>query len=261
MADSEAPSGPDLGSEGIPADELQGGALAAGSYQGNRVVVVQAGSAIYALDGSCSHYGAPLDEGIFDGECIRCPWHHSRFEVATGRPFAPAYKPLTRYATQVRDGKVFVTGPLEAPALAAPTQAPDSVVIVGGGAAGHFAAETLRAEGYGGPITILSSDDQQPYDRPNVSKDYLAGTAQPDWMPLREPEFYTEHNIDVRTATNVSAIDAASGQVSLTSGERVGYGALLLATGAEPVRLPLPGMDLPHVHTLRSMSDCDSIVG
>ncbi|MDF0505501.1 FAD-dependent oxidoreductase, partial [Burkholderia cenocepacia] len=146
------------------------------------------------------------------------------------------------------------------PALKA-TGLPASVVIVGGGAAAIAAAVTLRQEGYPHAITLLSADADPPYDRPNLSKDYLAGTAQADWLPLRAPSFYAEQRIDVRCNTRVTRIDPAQRSVELADGGRVDYGALLLATGTEPNKLNVPGADLPHVCTLRSRADCDALIG
>jgi len=134
------------------------------------------------------------------------------------------------------------------------------VVILGGGAAGFACAEMLRREGFGGAVTIISADESAPYDRPNVSKDYLAGTAPEEWMPLRPPEFYTSHNIDLRLRTDATAIDVAGQRVMLASGEAVAYTKLLIATGAEPVRLEVPGGNLPHVRTLRSLADSRAII-
>ena len=137
---------------------------------------------------------------------------------------------------------------------------PDSVVIVGGGAAGNAAAETLRQEGYAGPITLFSADASRPCDRPNLSKDYLAGSAEPDWISLRPPEFYTEHGIDLRLGVRVAAIDPAARTVALEDGSRISYGSLLLATGAEPIKLDVPGAALPHVHVLRTLADSDALI-
>jgi NADPH-dependent 2,4-dienoyl-CoA reductase/sulfur reductase-like enzyme len=133
-------------------------------------------------------------------------------------------------------------------------------VIVGGGAAGFAAAEMLRREGFGGSVSILSADDNSPYDRPNCSKDYLAGNAPEDWMPLKPPEFYEQHAIDLRLRAEVSAIDVQGRQLTLVSGERVPFDRLLLATGAEPVRLDIPGADQAHVFVLRSLGDARAII-
>ncbi len=137
---------------------------------------------------------------------------------------------------------------------------PASVVIVGGGAAGIVAAETLRREGYAGPITMLSADSSAPYDRPNLSKDYLAGTAPEEWIPLNPPEFYSENRIDLRLAARVTAIDKDTRRVTLAGGETLDYGALLLATGADPIRLTISGSDLAHVLYLRSFRDSSAII-
>jgi NADPH-dependent 2,4-dienoyl-CoA reductase/sulfur reductase-like enzyme len=118
----------------------------------------------------------------------------------------------------------------------------------------------LRRQGFNGSIVMLSDDDAAPVDRPNLSKDYLAGNAPEDWVPLRGDDFYTEQRIDLRLKTTVTAIDTRGGEVTLGNGNKLAYDRLLLATGAEPVRLPLPGMDLPHVHTLRTLADCRAII-
>ena len=107
---------------------------------------------------------------------------------------------------------------------------------------------------------MLSNDEAPPVDRPNLSKDYLAGKAPEDWMPLRADSFYSKNGIDLRLDANVTGIDARSREVVLADGSKVPYDRLLLATGAEPVRLTIPGADQPHVHTLRSLADCRAII-
>jgi NADPH-dependent 2,4-dienoyl-CoA reductase/sulfur reductase-like enzyme len=144
--------------------------------------------------------------------------------------------------------------------LSQSTDGPTSVVIVGGGPAGHSAAETLRREGYAGPITMLSADASLPCDRPNLSKGYLSGTAPEDWMLLRPAEFFRDNDIDVRLNARVVRIDPENRTVELADRSLYSYGALLLATGAEPVRLEIPGADLPHVHYLRTFADCRALV-
>jgi NADPH-dependent 2,4-dienoyl-CoA reductase/sulfur reductase-like enzyme len=161
-----------------------------------------------------------------------------------------------------RDSRAIVREALPAaqpPKLAA-AGLPESVVIIGGGAAGNAAAVTLRREGYQGPVTMLSADRSSPCDRPSLSKDYLAGTAKAAWLPLRSPKFYADHHIDVRCGARVIKLDPAQRTVTLSDGSQVTYGTLLLATGAEPVRLTVPGATLPHVGVLRTLADCDALI-
>ena len=140
------------------------------------------------------------------------------------------------------------------------TGMPERIVIIGGGAAGFAAAEKLRREQYQGSIVMLSNDDAPPVDRPNLSKDYLAGNAPEEWVPLRQPSFYSDNRIELRLTSTVTDIDTRSREVVLGEGSRIPYDRLLLATGAEPIRLSIPGADQPHVHTLRSFADCRAII-
>src|SRR5262249_32476335 len=137
---------------------------------------------------------------------------------------------------------------------------PNRIVIVGGGAAGFAAAEMLRRLDFAGGITLLSDDDAAPVDRPNLSKDYLAGNAPEDWVPLRPDNFYPENGIDLRLKAKVAKLDPRSREVTLGDGSAIAYDRLLLATGAEAVRLSLPGAEQSHVHTLRTLADCRAII-
>jgi NADPH-dependent 2,4-dienoyl-CoA reductase/sulfur reductase-like enzyme len=169
---------------------------------------------------------------------------------------------LGRWKVEVRDGKVYVTDRLpERPRPKRSGAQPGRVVIIGGGAAGGAAANTLRREGFGGAITMISADADAPYDRPNCSKDYLAGHAPAEWMPLWGDDYYRDQGIDLRLNTRAAAIDPRGRAVTLEGGATVGYDALLLATGADPVRLPISGASLPHVFTLRTLSDSKRIIG
>jgi NADPH-dependent 2,4-dienoyl-CoA reductase/sulfur reductase-like enzyme len=106
----------------------------------------------------------------------------------------------------------------------------------------------------------MSADASPPCDRPNLSKDYLAGTAEADWVPLRPLEFYREHGIDLQLGTRVTSIEPGAHAVLLADGSRVHYGTLLLATGAEPIRLDVSGASLPHVHVLRTLADSNTLI-
>jgi len=261
MGEARKPAGPDL-TQGISATDLQDGGMLVGHVDDANVLVARRGSEIFAIDAACSHYSGPLVDGLMVDDTVRCPWHHACFSLRTGEALRPpALSPLACWAVEQRDGKVFVRGKKPAAKTPAPgADQPRSIVIVGGGAAGFAAAEKLRRDGYGGSITMLSDDDAPPVDRPNLSKDYLAGSAPEEWIPLRPDDFYPESRIDLRRGTKVAAIDPRAREVALADGSKLPYDRLLLATGAAPVRLPTPGADLPHVHVLRSLADSRAIV-
>jgi NADPH-dependent 2,4-dienoyl-CoA reductase/sulfur reductase-like enzyme/nitrite reductase/ring-hydroxylating ferredoxin subunit len=263
MSADQSDAGPDL-AQGVAIDTLADGALLAARVGGEAVLLARRGGEFFAVAAACSHYHGPLAEGVVVGDTVRCPWHHACFDLRTGEAVrAPALAPIACWATEVRDGKVYVRTPAEprtVARVARGTDAPHRIVIVGGGAAGFAAAEMLRRRGYDGSLVMLSDDDAPPVDRPNLSKDYLAGNAPEEWVPLREARFYADQKIDLRLKTVVTGIDLRAREVLLGDGSRLAFDRLLLATGAEPVRLPLPGMDLPHVFTLRTLADCRAII-
>jgi NADPH-dependent 2,4-dienoyl-CoA reductase/sulfur reductase-like enzyme/nitrite reductase/ring-hydroxylating ferredoxin subunit len=227
------------------------------------VLLARRGDEFFAIGLTCSHYGGPLAEGLIVDDTVRCPWHHARFSLRSGEAVAaPAFNPMSCWRVEKRNGMVFVREKREPAGKRTPGRAQhlERVVIVGGGAAGFAAAEMLRREGFAGDVTLLSSDDAAPYDRPNCSKDYLAGNAPEDWMPLRPREFYKDQSIELELRTEVTAIDPKARQVTLANGRSVPFDKLMLATGAEPVRLDIPGADQPHVHVLRSLTDARAII-
>ncbi len=192
-------TGPDLVDDGIPLDSLVLNEPVKGQFEGKQVIVVRTETGLCAVAGHCTHYGGPLGDGLcVDGQ-VHCPWHHATFDLSTGEAVgAPALNSLKFYQPTERDGRVFVTGPVDPPIVdRQPPIAPDSVVIVGSGGAGAAAAEMLRRLGYTGSVSMIGLEP--PIDRPNVSKDYLAGTAPEDWMPLRSPDFYERHDITLIT--------------------------------------------------------------
>jgi NADPH-dependent 2,4-dienoyl-CoA reductase/sulfur reductase-like enzyme/nitrite reductase/ring-hydroxylating ferredoxin subunit len=262
MAEQQAePAGPDL-SLGVAASDFTGETLV-GHVGDQDVLLVRAGSEIFAIDAHCSHYHGPLAEGLIVGDSVRCPWHHACFDLRTGEAArAPALTSLAVWRVEHEGGRIFVRQKREVPKLRsnAPSDAPGRIVIIGGGAAGFAAAEMLRRQQFQGSIVMLSDDAAAPVDRPNLSKDYLAGSAPEDWLPLRPEGFYAEADIDLRLKSHVTEIDTRARQVNTASGDTVAYDRLLLATGAEPVRLPIPGADQPHVHVLRSLADCQAII-
>jgi NADPH-dependent 2,4-dienoyl-CoA reductase/sulfur reductase-like enzyme/nitrite reductase/ring-hydroxylating ferredoxin subunit len=260
-SDEQGPTGPDL-RQGIPAASVPDGGMVAGQADGDEVLLVHRGEEWFAIGAKCSHYSGPLVDGLLVGDTVRCPWHHACFDLRTGSPLRPpALNDLPAWEVEVRDGTVRVGRKRHAPRRARTVTRPDSVVILGGGAAGNMAAETLRREGYSGPVTIVDPDRDAPYDRPNLSKDYLAGNAPEDWIPLHPPEFYREHEITLRRGQRAASLDVRGRRVRLDDGTDLPYHALLLATGATPVRLSseLEG-GTPEVHYLRSLADSRRIV-
>ena len=210
---TSAPSGPDL-SSGLDFSQLADGAMVLGHIGPEAVLLVRRGEEVFAIGASCSHYHGPLNEGLVVGDTVRCPWHHACFSLRTGEMLrAPALDPVPCWRVERQGNLVYVREKREPAAVAAPRPAAGasgSIVILGGGAAGNSAAETLRREGYTGRIVMLSADASVPCDRPNLSKDYLAGNAPEEWVPLRPPEFYREHGIELHLGARVTAIDRAA---------------------------------------------------
>jgi len=204
MTDRDETAAPDFRA-GVSLQQLPDGGLLAGRVDSDEVVLARRGDEIFAIGAHCTHYHGPLAEGLIVGDTVRCPWHHACFSLRTGEALrAPALDPVGCWRVERAGDTVFVRERLPAP-LPRPSARsraePTSIVIVGGGAAGLAAADMLRREGYGGAITMLSADEAPPCDRPNLSKDFLAGTAEADWIPLRSPEFYTEQRIDLVLGT------------------------------------------------------------
>jgi apoptosis-inducing factor 3 len=262
--ETSQPSGPDF-AQGLALAQLADGAMLLGHVGEQPVLLARRGREVFAIDAICTHYGAPLAEGLLVEDTVRCPWHHACFSLRTGEALRPpALNPLASWRVEQQGDRIVVrekaAGVPSKPAPLPASGVPGSVVILGGGAAGNSAAEALRREGYAGRVLMLSADSSEPYDRPNLSKDYLAGNAPEEWIPLRSPEFYREHRIELQLGVRATAIDAAHREVRIEDGSRLAYDSLLIATGAEPMHLDVPGGDLPHVHTLRSLADSRAMV-
>src|SRR5881628_455211 len=252
--------GPDF-EAGCEIESVDDRGMLLGHAFGEAILVARQGSELFAIGATCTHYGGPLAKGLMVNCTVRCPWHHARFDLRTGEAIgAPALSDTSCWKVEKRGDHFFVTGKADKKPARKPKSSPASVVIIGAGAAGNAAAEMLRREGYDGPITLIGADEFLPYDRPNLSKDYLAGTAPEEWIPLRSADFYREQKIQTFTNTSATAISTQKKQVTLSDGRSLGYGALLLATGAEPVRLQIPGDDLPHVCYLRTLADSRRII-
>ena len=271
-------TGPDL-EKGIETSTVRPGELVAGHAFGEPVLLAHVEPNWFAVGAKCTHYGAPLVDGLLVGESIRCPWHHACFDLRNGAASCgPALADLPSYLVTVENNTVRVTGRKDSGRLRGevhrprgsrmpekvlfeqePASGPPSVVIIGASAAGVGCAEMLRREGYRGPITMIDSDPDAPYDRPNLSKDYLAGNAPEEWLPLHPREFYAAQHIEIRAGVEAKSLDTANKKVLLGDGTAVNYGALLIATGASPIRLNIPGGE--RILYLRTLSDCRKIIG
>jgi NADPH-dependent 2,4-dienoyl-CoA reductase/sulfur reductase-like enzyme/nitrite reductase/ring-hydroxylating ferredoxin subunit len=248
---------------------------------GPSVLLTRQQGQVHAFAPNCPHYGAPLEKGkVVDAKLI-CPWHHACFKLANGHLCEPpALDDLPTYAVREAGGRILVQVPKSPPAStdkpdttataelggtpppapAAPTDT-RTFVLVGGGATGEYAAQTLRREGFLGRVVLVSADEKLPYDRTKLSKAYLAGKAKSDAMPLREADFYAQQNIELLQNTRVTGIDLAKQEVQLAGHPPLPYDQLLLAPGGTPNLLPkLPGHDLAGVLPLRTQADADRLL-
>jgi NADPH-dependent 2,4-dienoyl-CoA reductase/sulfur reductase-like enzyme/nitrite reductase/ring-hydroxylating ferredoxin subunit len=252
-------------SKGVAASTLTDGGMILGRVGDQEVVLARSGTELFAIRAHCSHYRGPLVKGLVVGDTVRCPWHHACFSLRTGEALrAPALDPIACWRVEREGDRIFVREKLPEAPPAAPSvsarQWPSSIVIVGGGAAGVAAAEMLRRQGYDNPLTLISADADPPVDRPNLSKDFLAGEAEDDWIPLWPNDFYGEKRIELVLGRRVVSIDPAQRTVHLDDGSDRPYGSLLLATGADPVRLTISGATDGQVHYLRSFADSRVLV-
>jgi NADPH-dependent 2,4-dienoyl-CoA reductase/sulfur reductase-like enzyme/nitrite reductase/ring-hydroxylating ferredoxin subunit len=255
---------PDL-ARGIAFRDLPDGARILGTVADEDVILLRRGDAVFACGAYCTHYHGALIDGLATEDTLRCPLHHACFSIRTGEALrAPALDPIQCWRVERIGDTIFVREKLPASPRDArsPRSAPEprAVIIVGGGAAGLAAAEMLRREGYVGNLTMISAEDSPPCDRPNLSKDFLAGTAPEEWMPLRPPEFYIRERIELLLSCHVSSIDTERRRVKLENGRELEYDALLLATGADPVHLEIPGAAPGRMCYLRSFADSRAIV-
>jgi apoptosis-inducing factor 3 len=262
----ERTNSPDF-TKGFPVDDLQNGRMVQGKVEDDDVILARHADEFFAVGAGCTHYHGPLAEGLLVGDELRCPLHHACFSLRTGMALcAPAFDAIPRWRVERIGDRVFVREKLSELAqypeanTKRPPNSPSSVVIVGGGAAGLAGADMLRRKGYEGPLTIISVDESAPYDRPNVSKDYLQEPIPDEWMNLRVPDFYKEQKIGLVLNSRVSALDLRQKRVQLDNGRTYPFGALLLATGAEVIKIPVPGARESDLFYVRTWSDARAIV-
>jgi len=249
-------------------NDLQDGEIQQVCVGETDVLLARVDGKFHATGAHCSHYQAPLAEGVLSGNRIICPWHNACFNVVTGdQQEPPGLDSLTRYQVRVEGENVIVSVPEPAPGLRTPSMAQSNLeadgrtfVILGAGAAGAHAAETLREAGYQGRIVMVTYENKLPYDRTWLSKDFFIGQVTREQMPLRSSDFYKDHNIEVLLNKQAVRVDANSKTITFKDGDSLNYDALLLATGGKPRQLDVPGKDLQNVFTLRSFEDTDQIL-
>ncbi|MDB9524738.1 FAD-dependent oxidoreductase [Oscillatoria sp. CS-180] len=266
-----------------PVDDISDGQMRQYTVAGRDVLLVRRDESFYAIAAHCSHYGAPLENGVLCKDRVVCPWHNACFSFRTGELLEPPGRDnLKRYDVSVQNNtvyidipvskvdvksSVFVEEPLQDGEHVVPTMAQPDVqkgdrpmVIVGGGAAGNAAAEILRQKGFQGRIVMLTADHDLPYDRTKLSKAYLQSDSAEDPDLLRSADFYDKHGIEVRLNACVTNLDVEARQLTYNEGEVLAYEAVLLATGGQVRQLSIDGIALKNIFTLRQADDAAHIL-
>lgn len=247
------------------AGDWQEGEMKLVEVEGKKILLSKVQGLFYATAAKCTHYGGPLADGVLCGYRLTCPWHHAVFDVRGGELLEPpALDELEHYDVHVADERVVLTLPAPDQAGRSPaSRRPKDrglFAIIGAGAAANAAALVLREQQFMGNIVMITHENHLPYDRPNLSKDYLAGKADPSWMPLRSEEIYGMHDIDIKLNTRVTRLDVRHKHIELEAGHSLKYDKVLIASGGTPRRLSVPGADLENIFTLRSWSDADGLL-
>lgn len=244
--------------------ELREGVPVVVEVGADTILLVRIRGAIHAVNHECPHYQEKLEKGVLFGTEIVCKSHFARIDVTTGRVLSPpAYNDLPVYPVRVENGEVWL-GPAENPKFPKPPanlgSDPRVFILVGAGAAGNAAAEFLRRRGFAGRIVMLTPEPDRPYDRPNLSKDFITGKAGENWLPLHGSKFYAAQGIELLTGRSVVALDVQRKLIRTDSGESIAWDKLLLATGGSPRKLSIPGADGEGCHVLRTTPDAKAIL-
>lgn len=247
--------------------DLEDGEMKEVSVGQTKILLARVDGKCYALSANCPHYGAPLVEGVLSGTRIVCPWHHACFNATNGLLVEPpAFDELANYPVRIDGDDIYVElgdEPVDRrkPAMGKRDKNDTRVfVILGSGAAGYMAAQTLREDNFTGRVIMVTRESRTPYDRPNLSKDYLQGHAAPEWMPIRSDDFFVKHDIELMLGKEAVCVDAVKKTIEFSDGQMLAYDSLLIATGGMPRRLPFPTKVRKNVFLLRSFSDTDAII-
>jgi NADPH-dependent 2,4-dienoyl-CoA reductase/sulfur reductase-like enzyme/nitrite reductase/ring-hydroxylating ferredoxin subunit len=248
--------------------DLKNGEMKAFNVKTVDILLSKINDTFHAVAAFCTHYGAPLEDGVLSGDRIVCPWHHACFNAKSGDLLEPpARDALPSYEVRIDGDNVVVKLPDKIDSNREPNMAEQDLqkesrtyVILGAGAAGNAAAQTLRQDGFQGRIVMITYENRGPYDRPNLSKDYLQGEAEPEWMPLRSEDFYADQNIELIFNKKVILVNVRDKRIVFSDKESFQYDKLLIATGGVARSLVTPGSDLKNIFTLRSFDDADRII-
>ncbi len=236
--------------------------------ENNNVLLCRINDEFFAVGATCTHYGASLEEGILKDDTIICPLHHACFNAKNGDLLEPpAMDALPNYKLQLEGDLIKIKVSKEIPFSRNPDMTKKDIkkdertfVILGAGASAFFAAQSMRENDFKGNIVMVTRENKTPYDRPNLSKDYLSGNAQPEWMPLRPDDFYEENGIQILKGININGVNFKGKIVSFDNGENLKYDKLLIATGGVPRKLNIPGAGLNNIFYLRTFNDADNII-
>jgi NADPH-dependent 2,4-dienoyl-CoA reductase/sulfur reductase-like enzyme/nitrite reductase/ring-hydroxylating ferredoxin subunit len=233
-------------------------------FNDQEVFLVKREGVLYACGNKCMHYGGPLNEGLLKEHIVTCPWHNAKYDIRTCKMIAPpALEDLPSYAIKLEGGDIFLQ---PSPAQEAnrkklkTNRVKEKIVILGAGAAGNAAAETLRREGFSGKIFLVTQEEDLPYDRPKLSKSYLVGKVTDAEMPLRTASFYKDQEIEILTKHKATAVDPGQKNISFENQSSLDYHKLLLATGGIPRRPDIEGFHLKGCFLLRSLVDGKKIM-
>ena len=248
--------------------DLQDGQMQQIEVEGSQILLSKINGKFYATGAFCTHYGAPLEKGIICNDKIVCPWHNACFNAIAGEQLEPpGLDSLPTFDTRVEDENILVKLPEDIPQQRTKEMANYvsqseelTFVVLGAGAAGMNAVETLRQEGFQGKVVLVSESTKLPYDRTKLSKAYLQGKAQEDSLSLRDCEFYDRHDIELRFGRAVTEVDVQSKSITFEDNSTLSYDSLLLATGGKARKLDVPGADLANIFTIRKSEDVNSIL-